>query len=338
MPAGRPAWLPVGRPGRNRPTHGAPRHEPRRRPPTRPAPRPKLDEVGALHALWYAIRARILGGLIAALPIALTFWIVYWLYTTVMQVVLAPAIGVVRYFLGYRGLSERIINFVAPVIAIVLVLFSLYCLGLFVRSRMHRAVDWVMLHLPVVNTIFKAVNNVFQSLGKQLQGEQTFSRVVLVAFPHPGTRSLAFVTNSLLDATTGKTILCVCVLTGVMPPAGFTLFVPEEDVTDIDWSVNQTIQAILSGGLTSPAVDPLLPGAPRPADRADRRPAGAPDPDARRRGRDGVRARREALTGRRERPNLRVEVEPDGIAMSRCSGQRHYPTFEPTADPKSISP
>ncbi|MCA1684504.1 MAG: DUF502 domain-containing protein, partial [Planctomycetia bacterium] len=103
------------------------------------------------------------------------------------------------------------------------------------------------------NTIFKAVNNVFQSLGKQLQGDKSFKRVVLVTFPHPGMRSLAFVTNSLLDAATGKTILCVCVLTGVMPPAGFTLFVPEEDVTDIDWSVNQTIQVILSGGLTSPA-------------------------------------------------------------------------------------
>ncbi len=214
---------------------------------------PKLDEVGALRALWYAIRTRILGGLILALPIALTFWIVFWLYTTVMQVVLAPAIWLVNKSLGYYKLSDNVTAALAPVLAFGLVLFALYCLGLFVRSRMHRMVDWVMLHLPVVNTIFKAVNNVFQSLGQQLQGDQAMKRVVLVAFPHPGARSLAFVTNALLDATTGKTILCVCVLTGVMPPAGFTLFVPEEDVTDIDWSVNQTIQAILSGGLTSPA-------------------------------------------------------------------------------------
>lgn len=224
--------------------------------PTSPDPavhHPKLDEIGALRSLWYAVRARILGGLIASLPIALTFWIVYWLYTTVMQVVLYPAIVLVNYPLGRYGLNEQVIRYLAPVIAFVLVLFALYCLGLFVRSRTHRTVNWVMLHLPVVNTIFKAVNNVFQSLGQQLQGEHTFQRVVLVAFPHPGMRSLAFVTNSLLDATTGKTILCVCVLTGVMPPAGFTLFIPEEDVTDIDWSVNQTIQAILSGGLTSPA-------------------------------------------------------------------------------------
>jgi uncharacterized membrane protein len=37
-----------------------------------------------------------------------------------------------------------------------------------------------------------------------------------------------------------------------MPPAGFTLFVPEESVTSIAWSVNETLQAILSGGITAP--------------------------------------------------------------------------------------
>ncbi len=230
-------------------------------------PRPKLDEVGALHALLYAIRARILSGLIAALPIALTFWIVFWLYSMVKQVVLDPAIGLVQYILGRQGLADDHIlyKYVSPLIAIVLVLFALYCLGLFVRSRLHRMVDWVMLHLPVVNTIFKAVNNVFQSLGKQLQGDHTFQRVVLVSFPNPGMRSLAFVTNTLRDATTDRTILCVCVLTGVMPPAGFTLFVPEDDVIDIDWSVNQTIQAILSGGLTSPAAIHYFEGLRVPA-------------------------------------------------------------------------
>ena len=59
-------------------------------------------------------------------------------------------------------------------------------------------------------------------------------------------------TNSLRDATTGRNILTVCVMTGVMPPTGFTLFVPEESVTNIAWNINETLQAILSGGITTP--------------------------------------------------------------------------------------
>lgn len=217
---------------------------------------PPIDsnEVGAIRALFNDVRTRIIGGLFAALPIALTFFIVGWLYTTLNKIVLYPAIQLVRKVLGGYDLDRTIWDtYLTPVIAVVLILFFLYSLGLFVRSRLLLAVDWVLLRVPVVSTIFKAVSNVFQSLGKQLQGDSGFKRVVLVEFPHPGARSLAFVTNTLRDATTDQTILCVCVLTGVMPPAGFTLFVPEENVTDIDWSPNQTLQAILSGGLSSPA-------------------------------------------------------------------------------------
>lgn len=215
---------------------------------------PKRKQAGPLHALVNEIRARIISGLIAALPIALTFFIIHWLYVTLTQIVLRPAIRLVRWALGNYGLGETFWDtYVSPVFAFLLVIFLLYSLGLFVHSRTHRAIDWVLLHVPVVSTIFKALNNVFQSLGKQLQGEAGFKRVVLVEFPHPGARSLAFVTNAIRDATTDRTILCVCVLTGVMPPAGFTLFVPEENVTDIDWSPNQTLQAILSGGITAPA-------------------------------------------------------------------------------------
>ena len=265
------AWLVVGDsgtardgPGRDGATRPDPTTEPRMSVPPKPAtatepefphPSHRLDEVGALRALYRAVQNRILSGLIAALPIVLTFWIVYSLYKTLDDYLLQPAVDLVRYVLGSRGLSRDSIwwKYLSPPIAVVLVLSFLYGLGLFVRSRVLRAVDWVLLRVPVVNTIFKAVRNVFQSLGQQLQGDTGFKRVVLVDFPHPGSRALAFVTNTLRDANTDRTILCVCVLTGVVPPSGFTLFVPEENVTDVDWSMNQALQAILSGGITTPS-------------------------------------------------------------------------------------
>jgi uncharacterized membrane protein len=143
-------------------------------------------------------------------------------------------------------------NIASPVLAIVLMLVILYGMGLFFRSWVYRTLDWLLLHVPIVATIYRAVRNVVNSLGTQLRGGADFKRVVLVPFPHPGARSLGFVTNSLHDVTTGRTILTVCVMTGVMPPAGFTLFVPEESVTNIAWSANDTLQAILSGGITAP--------------------------------------------------------------------------------------
>src|SRR3954470_16580728 len=179
-----------------------------------------LDEVGALRALADAMKTRVVSGLILALPIALTFWIIYQLYLALNNAILGPASRGVRWLLGFRtgfdadGVWAQVIS---PLIAIGLALGLLYILGLLARSGVRRAIDWVLLHLPIVTTIYKALSNVFQSLEAQRQGSM-FQRVVLVAFPHPGSKALAFVSRTLADASTGRPILCVCVLTGVVPP------------------------------------------------------------------------------------------------------------------------
>jgi uncharacterized membrane protein len=231
------------------------------------SPNPPAEETGMLRAAIDAIRTRVIGGLLLALPIALTFWIIYWLYSTLKQVVLDPIVWAVRFAITRETSAAVPVGFwwdqvASPLIAIILVVTILYFLGLFVRTRLHQLVDWVLLRVPVVTTIYKALRNVFKSLDDQVRGNSQFKRVVLVEFPHPGSRALAFVTNTLHDATTGRSILCVCVLTGVVPPAGFTLFVPEDQVTDIDWSVNETLQAILSGGITTPPTVHYFGGLP----------------------------------------------------------------------------
>jgi uncharacterized membrane protein len=205
------------------------------------------------------IKSRMISGLVFCLPIAITFSIVYWLLLTLERFVLDPLAGLVhRLQLGIRNypalqdLPEWWYRIASPVLAILLAAVTLYFLGLALRSWVYRTIDWVLLHVPVVATIYRAVRNVIDSLGTQFQGGAGFKRVVLVEFPHPGMRSLGLVTNSLHDATTGRSILTVCVLTGVMPPTGFTLFVPEESVTNIAWNVNETLQVILSGGITAP--------------------------------------------------------------------------------------
>lgn len=217
-------------------------------------PPPPEPTAGPVRDALRAIQNRILSGLLLALPIVLTIWIIYWLYITLQSMVLEPvSLLVSHYFIGDADAPlpfwwRRV---AAPLIAFAGVLGVLYLLGYLVRSRVMRLVDWILRHVPGVTTIYQALSNLMQSLETQRQSVK-FKRVVLVTFPHPGLRSLGLVTNSLRDAATGRTILCVCVLTGVFPPTGFTLFVPEEEVTDVDWTVNQSMQAIVSGGITCP--------------------------------------------------------------------------------------
>ncbi len=236
-------------------------------PPTRPEPR--LAELSAsasggwgLRATIASIRTRLVSGIILTLPIVITFWIVYWIVLTLERFLLNPVASVLHrtsaWIRDNPALQEMDLpvwwyNVASPLLALFLMVAFLYLMGWLFRTWLYRTLDWFLLHVPIVATIYRAVRNVVDSLGSQLRGGAEFKRVVLVEFPHPGMRSLGLVTNSLQDTTTGQTILTVCVLTGVMPPAGFTLFVPEDSVTNIGWSVNETLQAILSGGITAPA-------------------------------------------------------------------------------------
>jgi uncharacterized membrane protein len=258
-------------------------------PPASAAQTPRVGELDALRALYGAVKSRIFSGLLLALPFVITIWIIYWLYSTLQGIVLDPIAHLIKtYVIGDRvkQLPFWWNRVVAPVVAIATVLAFLYFLGYLVRSRVARVIDWLMLRVPGVTIIYKAVRGMFQSLEGTGTGRGgQFKRVVLVSFPHPGMRALAFVTKSLRDADTGRTILCVCILTGVMPPSGFTLFVPEEDVIEVDWTVNEVLQVILSGGLTSPGIiryqtggptKLIVPGRAEPEAAADAAP-GAPE-------------------------------------------------------------
>jgi uncharacterized membrane protein len=217
-----------------------------------------MDRLGESHAgsssLVGRIRGRILSGLFLALPFVVTVYIIWFLYTLFRSYVLDPAIWAIQYLEGEQAWQLAPAwwtHYVAPLLALALVLGVLYTLGLFVQSQLYGIVNRILLRVPVVETVYRAILNVFQALENQRKAPQT-RRVVLVEFPQPGMRSIAMVTNTLKDEATGRTILSVCVLTGVMPPSGFTLYVPESDVTDMDWTLNQAVQSIVSGGFTSP--------------------------------------------------------------------------------------
>jgi uncharacterized membrane protein len=224
-----------------------------------------------LRRAWHNIRGRILGGLLLVLPVAITLWVIYWLYSTLEKHAIDPlarlVLWKVRGGLPDAELPSWFETYAAPLIAILISLVLLYGLGFFVNSRLRRALDWVLLRLPVVSVVYDGVRKVFQALDKQ-PGQQRPQRVVLVAFPHPGMRVPAFVTSTCRDIETQKPLLCVYVPTTPVPTSGYFLLVPEEEVTELNWSPEQALQAIISAGLTAPPevryfrTNPLDPGSP----------------------------------------------------------------------------
>ena len=63
------------------------------------------------------------------------------------------------------------------------------------------------------------------------------------------------------DVASGRTILSVFVPFAPLPTSGFVLLVAEDDVVDLGWTVNETMQGIVSGGLSMPASVRFAPAA-----------------------------------------------------------------------------
>ena len=219
----------------------------------KPQPGPFMS---AVYRVGRNLRDRLLGGLILVLPILITFWVIRWLYLTLEEKFIDPLAAVVLWKLEWTTSGAELPywfeKYVAPVIAIVLALLLLYVLDMFAETRVSQGFGWVLARVPVVSQIYNPVRKMFQSLEKQ-PGEPKQQRIVLIKFPHPGVKLPAFVTASCRDVETQKTLLCVYVPTTPVPTSGFFLLVPEEEVTELNWSSEQTLQAIMSGGLAAPA-------------------------------------------------------------------------------------
>ena len=205
---------------------------------------------------WRGIRARILGGLLIVLPILITLWVFYWLYSNLATRVIDPialmVLWKVRFGQKDVELPYWFETYAAPIIAIVLVLVLLYLLGFFVHSRLRKAIDWILLRVPVMSGVYDGVRSVFQSLERK-RGKQGPQRVVLIPFPHQGMRAAAFVTATCRDIATQKVLLCVYVPQSPLPTNGHLLLVPEEETTELNWGPDQTLQTLISGGFTAPA-------------------------------------------------------------------------------------
>lgn len=218
-------------------------------------------------------RNRFIAGLFVVLPIYITYALLKWLYDLLYSNALEPIMYGLRRMWGLEEDAASdpswYFTLVLSSIALLLVITVIYIAGMFFRSRLHQFVNWVLLNVPGVKTIYSAVSKVFDAISTSQQDVNKFKRVVLVPFPHPGMKAPAFVTSECTDVTTGRTILCVYVPTTPVPTSGYMLLIPQEEVVDLNWDLEETLQAIVSGGITVPKKVSYLPYAKQPQSPTD---------------------------------------------------------------------
>jgi uncharacterized membrane protein len=147
----------------------------------------------------------------------------------------------------------------AIVVPVFLVVFltALYFLGrLFtfgIGRWLVRAFDAAILRIPIVNKVYGSVKQVTDFAFNEREIE--FNRVVAIEYPRKGIWSLGFVTgNSMREMSqiAGEPMLSVLMPTSPMPMTGFTVTIKKSEARDIDITIDEAIQFIVSCGVVVP--------------------------------------------------------------------------------------
>jgi len=215
----------------------------------------------------FHLQRYLITGLLTFIPLWLT-WVVFSFIFSFLSHVGAPVVaGLVAALSSAFPRTSSLLGaeWLQSVIAFVATILALYLVGWAANrvfgQRLLAALDGMIERIPLVQPIYGGAKKLMTLMQTKPSGTQ---RVVLIGFPTPELKSFGFVTRVFHNAQ-GRELAAVYVPTTPNPTGGYLEIVPIEDLVATDWSVDQAMAFIISGGAIGPDV---LPHGAHPADRS----------------------------------------------------------------------
>jgi uncharacterized membrane protein len=109
--------------------------------------------------------------------------------------------------------------------------------------------------MPVVRSIYSGVKQISETIFAQT--ERSFETACLIQYPRKGIWAIGFISTLAKGeiankAETGGALVSVFLPTTPNPTSGFLLFLPKEDVIELDMTVEDAAKLVISAGLVYP--------------------------------------------------------------------------------------
>jgi uncharacterized membrane protein len=207
------------------------------------------------HTFGRRLQGLFITGLLTLLPIWLTWVVVKFVFVLLSDIsrpfvdpVLQNLALVVPDALGW--LAQPWVKTAIGLIATVgTVLLAGWLARRVLGQRLLRWFEALIARIPLANTIYGSARKLLDILQTKPDGTQ---RVVLIDFPHTEMKTLGFVTRVMREVGTGRELAAVYVPTTPNPTSGYLEIVPVEKMTPTDWTVDQAMSFIISGGAVAP--------------------------------------------------------------------------------------
>lgn len=209
-----------------------------------------------------SLRTVFITGVLTLLPIWLT-WVVVKFVFVLLSDVSRPLIDPLLRRLAvanpqaFAWVQQPWVQMALALLATVaVILLAGWMARLVFGQRLLRWFEALIGRIPLASTIYGSARKLLDILQTQPDGTQ---RVVLIDFPHNEMKSVGFVTRVIREQGTGRELAAVYVPTTPNPTSGYLEIVPVEKLTPTDWTVDQAMSFIISGGAVAPETIPFAP-------------------------------------------------------------------------------
>ena len=201
-------------------------------------------------------RRYLLIGLLTAAPLWVTWLVFDFIFTQLSKLGTPWVIALSR---GLRRNYPAVADFILlpqfqSVLGVVFTLVVLYVLGwiasLVIGQRIIGWLERLVQSIPLVAAIYGGTKRFLAAVKEKPAGVQ---RVVLISFPSPDMKAVGFVTRVIRDEATGEELAAVYVPTSPNPTSGYIEIVPISKVVSTDWTMDEAMSFVMTGGATSPA-------------------------------------------------------------------------------------
>ena len=138
-------------------------------------------------------------------------------------------------------------------------ILTVYLLGKFLAAGIGRffwhRFEALIDRVPLVRNVYSSVKQVTDFVFTESELEQNFRRVVAIEFPRKGMWCIAFVTGeSMLDieSAANEPVMTVLLPNSPMPLTGFTLTIKKSEAVDLNMTIEQAFQFLVSCGVVVP--------------------------------------------------------------------------------------
>jgi len=210
-----------------------------------------------MNLTWKSLRNSFFAGLLVLGPVVASLAILIGFFTWLTNFMLPANL---RTYLEESPYPVFLYRLVALSVALVVVTAVGWLMRLVIGKQLLVVAESLIARVPMLNKTYAFMKEISHTV---LSGQKTmFQRVVLVQFPRAGVYSIGFVTSETGGETQAKTkeaVINVFVPTTPNPTSGFLIFVPKEQVIEMEMSVAEGMKMVISGGVVVPPYRAALP-------------------------------------------------------------------------------